>query len=387
MPSLRVLFVITSLGRGGAEKQLHLLLKYLDRERFAPSVVSLSPGGVWADRIRELGVPVTELPRRHGVELSRLQALQRLVRTGAPHVLQTFSPYDTAYGFPAGWVNRVPVLIASRRTEGDLYPGLGWAAGRVSRFLSRWADAIICNSEAPRLRAPKRLRSRHVVIHNGVEPLRPRRPRADVRRALGLPEHAPVVGSVGRLVAAKDYPLMLRVAIEVLRTHPDTTFLLVGGGPLEMELRSRVHRLGLDHRVWLTGEREDVADIMSALDVFLLTSSREGTPNAVMEAMTLGVPCVVTSAGGTAELVAHGETGYVCPVGGQDELVASVRLLLDDAKARARLGEDGRARMASAFAPERMAAATEALYSRLLAGKRAPLPSTATEAVGRSLSP
>jgi glycosyltransferase involved in cell wall biosynthesis len=373
--------VISSLGRGGAEKQLHLLLKYLDRERFAPHVASLSAGGPWAQNIRELGVPVTELPRRHGAEISRLCALARVVRTTAPHVLQTFSPYDTAYGFPVGRVNRVPVLIASRRTEGDRYPGLGWTAGRLSRFLSRWADAIICNSEQPRRRAPRALAARHVVIRNGVEPLRPTRARADVRRALGLSEVAPVVGSVGRLVPAKNYPLMLQVALDVLRTHPETTFLLVGGGPLEAELRSRLRHLGLDRKVWLTGERDDVADLMSALDVFLLTSSREGMPNAVMEAMAVGLPCVVTDAGGSAELVVHGETGYVCPVGDQDGLATSVRRLLDDAAARDRFAAAGRARVACEFSPERMAAVTGALYSRLLAAKLSGVSLAAGEAV------
>jgi glycosyltransferase involved in cell wall biosynthesis len=383
---VRVLFVISSLGRGGAEKQLYLLLKYLDRERFAPSVASLSTGGLWARRIRALGVPVTELPRRHGVELSRLGALHRLVRRDGPHVLQTFSPYDTAYGFPVGWVNRVPVLIASRRTESDLYPGLGWAAGRVSRLLSRWADAIICNSDQPRRRAPRGLLARHVVIHNGVEPLRPIRPRDDVRRALGLPETAPVVGSVGRLVTAKNYPLMIQVALDVLRTHPATTFLLVGGGEMETELRVRIRRAGLERNVWLMGERDDVTELMSAFDVFLLTSNREGLPNAVMEAMALGLPCVVTNAGGSAELVAHGETGYVCALGDQHGLAEGVGRLLDDPAARARLGANGRTRMASEFSPDRMATATGALYSRLLSGKRAPAVSAAPGVVGGSLS-
>ena len=370
MDKARVLFVISSLGRGGAEKQLHLLLKYLDRERFVPQVASLSTGGPWAQRIRDLGVAVTEFPRRHGVELARLGGLTRLVRRTSPHVLQTFSPYDTAYGFPAGCAGRVPVLIASRRTEGDQYAGVGWTAGRLSRLLSRWADAIICNSDEPRLQAPRALKARHVIIPNGVEPMRPSRTRADVRRTLGLPEDAAVVGTVGRLVPAKNYPLMLQVAADVVATHPGTTFLLVGGGALETELRSRIHRLGLDRKVWLTGERDDVADLMAALDVFLLTSDREGMPNAIMEAMTSGLPCVVTDAGASAELVVHDETGYVCPRGDRAGLAASVRRLLDDAPTRARFAAGGRARMASDFTPERMAAVTGALYHRLLDAKR-----------------
>ena len=382
MTRARILFVIGSLGRGGAEKQLHLLLKHLDRERFEPRVASLSVGGVWATRIRELGVPVVEFPRRHSADLSRLRALAGLVRTTAPHVLQTFSPYDMAYGFPVGRVCGVPVLIASRRTEPARYVGLGWTAGRLSGLLWRWADAIICTGEGARHRAPKRLSARHVVIPNGVEPLRPTRSRGEVRRTLGLQDSDLVVGSVGRLVLAKNYPLTLEVALEVLQTHPQATFLLVGGGPLEAELRARIQHLGLEKKVRLAGERDDVADLMSAFDVFLMTSDREGMPNAVMEAATLGLPCVVTNAGASAELVVHGETGYVCPVGDRDGLVASVRRLLNDAAARERLGALGRARMASEFAPEHMAAAAEALYERLLAAKSSVVLAPAARTVG-----
>jgi glycosyltransferase involved in cell wall biosynthesis len=370
VPRARILYVIGSLGRGGAEKQLHLLLKYLDRDRFAPSVVSLSAGGTWAQRIRDLDVPVIELPRQRSFELARLRALIRLVREVAPHILQTFSPYDTTYGFLAGRASRVPTLVASQRTETSRYAKLGWTA-RLGRFLWRWADAVICNSQPDR-RQPSRQFRRHVVIYNGVEPMQPARSREQVRHALGLQHGDLVVGSVGRLVAAKNYPLALQVARQVLETHPQARFLLVGGGPLETDLRTRIRHLGLEARVQMTGERDDVADLMNALDVFLMTSDHEGMPNALMEAGALGLPCVVTDAGASAEVVVHGESGYVCPVGDRDGLVASLRSLLDDASARGRLGANGRARMVSAFAPERMARDTEALYERLLAAKPYP---------------
>jgi glycosyltransferase involved in cell wall biosynthesis len=367
---IRVLFVIAGLGRGGAEKQLHLLLKYLDRERFAPSVASLSAGGVWAERIRALDIPVTEIPRRRSLELARFRALVRLVRQSAPHIVQTMSPFDTLYGFPAACLGRAPVLIASQRTETDQYPELGWAGTPFTRILWSWADAIICNSERARRRAPSGLASRHVVIDNGIEPLRPTRSRAEVRQSLGLSETGLVVGRAGRLVSGKNYPLLLQVAREVTTTHPKTRFLVVGGGPLEAAIRAQIHELGLEGKVLLTGERDDVADLLGAVDLFLLTSDREGMPNSVMEAMTLGLPCVVTDVGATAELVVHGQTGYVCPPGDHDALAASVRGLLDNAETRYRLGANGQARVSVTYTPERMAETTMALYERTVAAKR-----------------
>jgi glycosyltransferase involved in cell wall biosynthesis len=370
VPKARILFVIDSLGRGGAEKQLHLLLKYLDRDRFAPTVACLSVGGPWAQRIRDLDVPVIEIPRRRSYEPARLRAVFRVVRSVAPHILQTFSAYDTPYGFLAGRASRVPALVASQRTEASRYARLGWT-GRLGRFLWRWADAIICNSEPDRRRSSWSFR-RHVVIYNGVEPMRPARSREQVRRALGVHDGDLVVGSVGRLEEPKNYPLALEVARQVLATHPRARFLLVGGGSLEADLRARIRHLGLEERVQVTGERSDVADLMNALDVFLMTSDSEGMPNAAMEAGTLGLPCVVTDAGASAEVVAHGRSGFVCPVGDREGLVAQLRHLLDDAPVRRRFGEAARARMAREFSPERMAGATEALYERLLATKAPP---------------
>ena len=383
MARVRLLFVIAGLGRAGAEKQLYLLLKHLDRDAFAPTVVSLSAGGAWVAPIRALGVPVTELPRRHSLEGQRLLGLYRQVRRSAPDILQTVLFPDLAYGLLAGRLARVPVLIASRRIDhyGDGRPVLR----AVNRLLLPLADAVICNARRSLRYVPRALAARCAVIPNGVEPVIPARRRADVRHGLDLPADIPVVGTVGRLMPQKNHRLFLQVASDVLRSRPRAAFLLVGGGPLEAELRRQAGEPGLAGRVALTGERADVADLLGAMDVFLLTSEREGMSNALMEAMTLGLPCVATDAGGSAEVVAHGETGYVCPRGDRGSLAGHVGALLDDPGLRGRLGAAGRRRAVTGFAPDAMARATETLYRRLLDGRAGPPPSDAvswTEAEG-----
>ncbi len=365
--SVRVLYVIGDLGRGGAQKQLHLLLKHMDRSAFAPVVVALAEGGHWAGPIRALDVPVIELPRRRSLEAGRLVALYRTVRRVAPTILQTMLFSDHAYGLLTGCLARTPILITSRRV--DQYTEATSAVRRLSQVLWRRADATVCNAERSRQAAPAALAGRHVVIPNGIEPVTPTRGRAEVRRDLGIPEGALLVGGVGRLVPGKNQSLFIDVASEILRGRHDVRFVLVGGGPLETELRARIHRLALEKAVLLTGDRGDVADLMGAMDVFLLTSEREGMSNATMEAMSLGLPCVVTDAGGGEELVADGETGYVCARGDRQALAERVGRLLDDPQLRRRLGERGRNRIREEFSPERMASATQALYRRLLAAR------------------
>jgi glycosyltransferase involved in cell wall biosynthesis len=366
----RILYVTSSLGMGGAERQLYLLLKHVDRAAWAPTVVSLHAGGVLAEPMRALGVEVVELPRRRHGDLTRLASLYRLMRRVRPHLVQTFLLADTVYGFAAARAARVPVLVASRRT--DRYDTFPWHVRLANRVLWSWASAVITNSERGRQLAPARLRERHVLIRNGVEPLPVGRARVDTRQALGIAPEAPVVGTVGRLVAAKNHRRLLDVAAAVVARRPHVTFVVVGGGPLEGALRAEAAARGLEHRVRFTGERADVGDLLYAMDVFLLTSDREGLCNAVMEAMDARLPCVVTDVGGNRELVEDAVTGYVCA--DTPALTDRVLRVLDDPLLRGRLGHAGRVRMRDRFGAERAARDTEALYARLLdvAPRRAP---------------
>ena len=365
MADRRILYVTSSLGMGGAERQLYLLLKHMDRTAFAPTVVSLHPGGVLAEPMRALGVEVVELPRRGRGDLGRLMALYRLVKRVKPDIVQTFLLADTVYGFAAARAARVPVLIGSRRTDSyDTFPRHVRAANRV---LWSWASAVITNSERGRQLAPARLRDRHVLIRNGVEPLSVHGSRVDTRKALGIAEDAFVIGTVGRLVPAKNHRRLLDVAAAVVARRPRATFVVVGGGPLESALRTEAAARGLEERVLFTGERADIGDLLQAMDVFLLTSDREGLCNAVMEAMDCRLPCVVTDVGGNRELVDDGETGYVCA--NTSMLIDRVLRVLDDSLLRTRLGQAARVRMRERFGAERVARETEALYRRLLRGE------------------
>jgi glycosyltransferase involved in cell wall biosynthesis len=359
----RLLYVISSLTRGGAERQLYLLLKHLDRREFDAAVVSLTSGGALAASIRRLGVPVTELPRRGRLDLRRLSSLCGAISAFAPHIVQTFMLADTLYGFLAGRWAGVPILVTSRRTEqyGEFPPMLRLVNGLVSR----WADAVICNSRRAVDHLPAHLAARHVVIPNGVEPLPVRGSRAEVRRTLGVPPTALVVGTVGRMVPAKNHLRFVEVARDVIAQRPDCVFVLVGDGPREAEVRARIDALGLQGKLLLTGEREDVGDLLSAFDVFLLTSDREGLCNAVMEAMLSGLPCVVTDAGGNGELVRHRATGFVCPLTTAALSEGVLRLLADPAL-RHSFGTAGRGWMERQFGPTTVAQTTQGLYRRLL---------------------
>lgn len=185
---------------------------------------------------------------------------------------------------------------------------------------------------------------------------------AALRQGLGIPEGARVVGGIFRLYEEKRPLLWLAAAAEVAARHPDTHFVIFGTGPLTDTLREKAAASGLAGRLHLPGTIADAALGLSLLDVFLLTSMFEGTPNVVLEASTLGVPVVATAAGGTAEAVAEGRTGHVALDAEPATIAGLVGRILDAPDAWAGRREDGQRFIRERFGLDRMLDETLALY-------------------------
>jgi glycosyltransferase involved in cell wall biosynthesis len=364
----RIAYVIGELGTGGAEYQLYELVRGLDRTRFAATVLALSAGGYWAERIRALGVPVIELPSRHSMELGRLRRLRGHLRDLAPHVLHTVLWSGNAYGRLAALGLGIPVVIAAER---NVIRRPGWQR-LVERALDGVTDRYLVNSAAivHELGAQGGLsRAKMQVVHNGIDlsalpPFDPDRTRA--RAALGFDPARRLVAQVGRLEPQKDYPTFLAAAARVAARVGDVDFLVVGEGRLRGELEGEAARLGIADRVRFTGVRHDVPAVLGAVDVLALTSLYEGLPNAVIEAMATGAVAVATDVGGARELVVPGETGVIVPVGRPDTVADAIAGLLDDPPRARRMAVAARARIEERFSVATMVQRTAALYEECL---------------------
>jgi glycosyltransferase involved in cell wall biosynthesis len=215
-------------------------------------------------------------------------------------------------------------------------------------------------------------RERVRTVYSGV-PARARPDparRATLRKELGLPDGAPVVGSVGALAAHKDPVTLVRGAAVVLRERPAARLLLVGDGPLRGEIEREARALGVADRVVLAGFRDDAIDCLSLLDVFAVTSRLEGLNTTVLDAMALGLPIVATRAGGIPEIVADNECGVLVPPGDPEALARALVLLLEDRQRAERFGAAARERSRS-FTEERMVSETERVYRDVLAARAA----------------
>jgi glycosyltransferase involved in cell wall biosynthesis len=362
-----VLIVIKGLGRGGAEQLLLSGVPYLDTASYRYQFAYLLP---WKDSlVPELtgaGFAVHCLEGARGPGWAgRLRALVRREGIGLVHV---HSPVAAA-GVRAVAGRRTRVVYTEHNLWGRYHPAT-WAAN-LATFPRN--DHVFAVSETVRqsIRYPGPLRLLPMppleTLHHGLDPAALPVPGRDgVRAELGIPEDAPVVGSVANFKAAKDHATLLRAAAQVRQAIPSVRFVLVGQGPLEAETRRLAGQLGLDQTVVFAGFRTDATRLMAGFDAFALSSTYEGLPIALIEAMAVGCPAVVTRVGGTPEVVTDGVHGFLVPPRDPAALAAGLTRLLGDRALRDGLGQAAAAR-AQDFDIRTAVRRMEQVYARLLA--------------------
>jgi glycosyltransferase involved in cell wall biosynthesis len=335
-----VLYVVSQLGQGGAEQQLYYVLKYLKPNA---KVLSLAPGGYWAQPIRELGYEVIELARAGSFDLNRLQAVTRWIRTLRPDILHLFMDgVPGAYGRLGAWLTRHPRLIVGMRNHPARDPG--WYTWMRRLWLDRPAAIIVSNArqcqeyliEQDKLPAHKAR-----FIPNGLE-LDRFLPDSSADRKSFLPadwQDKVIVGTIGALANRKSPETFVQVAACILKECEHVRFIHAGDGPLKGMVENLSQELGISDSILFLGSRSDAPDILRAMDIFLLTSRNEGMPNVVMEAMATALPCVVTDIGDCKDLVRDGEVGYVAPVGNVTRLAEHVRTLIENESLRRKMGQ------------------------------------------------
>jgi glycosyltransferase involved in cell wall biosynthesis len=368
----RVALVIGQLGAGGAERQLYELVSGIDRARFHCVVYCLSDRvSPYGPMIEEAGLALRALPRRHHFELTRLLTLAAALRKDRIELVHSFLFIANAYAWAARRLAGVPRLVTSARNCKDVGQPRQW----VNHLAFRDSDAVVCNGEAVRSFVIQRYAApagRTVVIYNGVDLGRFPPPDSDPASPARQSGDGLVI-TVGRLVAQKDLVLFLEAAALVARQRPRTRFVVAGNGPCRQELQDTADRLGLAGTVTFLGERDDVPALLLAADVFWLTSSWEGLPNVLLEAMAAGRPIVARAVGACSEVVQDGVTGFLVAERDPRAFARHTLTLLADPDLAETMGAEGRRRASEKFSVARMVDATEDLYGALTSQHRSPV--------------
>jgi glycosyltransferase involved in cell wall biosynthesis len=314
--------------------------------------------------------------RRNVSPLEDAQAmvwLYRYFRRERPVLVATHLAKAGTLGRLAATLARVPVRVHT--FHGHVLDGY---FGRIStflflsieRFLSRHTTHFVAIS--PEIAGDlDRLgigRGKTSVVRLGLELEQlAGHPRGTLRRELGIPAEAAMVGIVGRLVPIKAHDLFLDAAARVVESDPDVHFVVVGDGELWAELHRQASAQGLDGRVHFTGWRQDLGDVYSDLDVVVCCSRNEGTPVSLIEACASERPVIGTRVGGVPDIITPGVNGLLVPSGDVPALAAAIKDLIADPARRAAMGVAGRRLVLERHGADRMVKELEDLYRSLLA--------------------
>lgn len=386
-PPLKVLHVITHLALGGATKNVLALCRLSDPARVRPAVLcgATSTKEATLDGTEDsLGITVHTLPslRQPIQPVADGLAYRDLIawlRREAWDVVHTHGSKAGILGRLAASAAGVPVIVHTvhgwghherqRRLARGLYVALERRAARVSDRLIVVAGVNREQGLADGIGTP----GQYATIRGGIDISRFRDISVDrraVRASLGIPEKAPVVGTVSRLAKQKAPGDFVRMAASIHALWPDAHFVFVGGGPLEEEIGAQVRAAGLETVVHLLGYRDDIPQLLRAFDVFVLNSLWEGLPAVFAQAMCARLPVVATDVGGAREAVLEDENGLLVPAGDPDSQAAAVMRLLGDPPRRRAMGRRGLEIVDPLFSERDMTRRVEALYWECMAAKR-----------------
>ena len=371
---IRVLELRSVWGTGGGpDKTILAGAKLLDPAHVATTVCYIRDARdqVFAldKRAAELGLDYVEVIERSSFDRKIWPALRDLVRrreidivhahdhktdllTWALAKREPIIPVSTAHGFAGdSWSEQIYYAVEKRL---------------LARFPRVIAVSQPIRAELIRTGShPDRV----TLINNGIDHRRFRRDRSQrdaVRRDLGFASENVVIGAVGRLESEKRFDLLLDAVAELRQRYPAVILAIAGEGRLRPDLEAKIAKLGLGQAARLLGHRSDVIALHHAFDIFVQSSEREGTPNAVLEAMALETPAVATDVGGTRELMRDGVDGLLVPRHDVAALRdAFDRVLADPAAARAR-AHSARARVESELSFEQRMRKVQSVYEELM---------------------
>ena len=376
--AIPVLHIITKLELGGAQQNTLYTVENLDQRQFISHLIA-GPGGMLNDEAsRILGERFAVAPRlirkiRPMTDLRAMRELRGMIRERKPQIVHTHSSKAGILGRLAAAAEKVPVVIHSihgfgiKAVKNPIMQRALLAAERAAARRTTHFIAVSRNNIDEGIGYRLFDESKVSLIYSGIRlerfrnaPLKP-----DLAKALGIPHGSPVVGMVACFKPQKAPLDFVELAGRIHAEEPRARFLMLGDGALRPQVEERISELELEGIVILAGWRRDVPELIKLMDVSVLTSRWEGLPRVIPQSLSAGVPVVVTRAGGSAEAVREGETGFVIEQGDIEGMTEKILLLLRNPDLAENMGRAGPASVKD-WDINGMVRAQEKLYLRLL---------------------
>lgn len=368
---IKILYIVTLSDRGGAQRYVADLATNLPRDHYQVAVAAGGNGPLFA-QLSDRGITTYQLKRLVRAinpikDYAAYVELKNLVRRVNPDVVHLNSSKAGVIGSIAAAHAGVPKIVytvhgfAFNEAVAAWKKWLYWLA---EKYFVRYKHALIFISEFDRrtsasLGLPNQ--KQLVTIHNGVNPpaLLQRPP---ARQALGLPADKVIIGSIANFYPTKDLVTMVRAVGIISQQQPDIHFALIGDGIERHALEAEIKRLELVDRVTLCGQHPQPGRYLSAFDVYVCSSVKEGFPFSILEAMAAGLPVVSTNVGGIPEMITNGGTGVLVEPKNPPALADAITSLLSDKNRADRLGRQAQQEVREKFSLERMVKETEKVY-------------------------
>ncbi len=371
---MRICHLISGDLWAGAEVQAYTLMRSL---KTVPGLdldaIVLNEGRLY-ERLCETGIDVSIVREKQHGFFAIKSIISRRLRGQSIDILHTHRYKENVIG---GLVRGRSAITGLVQTVHGMQEELhGLKSLKMKFYMSlnddltrrRFSKIIAVSNEIKRRLDEKFGEKKVVTIHNAVDAdlIEICRTAEEIKRELGIGGNQIVVGSAGRLVPVKAYDSFLKAAVIILRKRPNTAFVIVGDGPLGNELKKSAAELGIGANVIFTGFRDDVLDLVNALDVFVVSSIHEGIPMSALEAMAMNKVVVSTAVGGMPEIIEDNVSGLLAKPGSPEALAERCLAVIEDRKLRSDIEKNARARIEQKFSVERQRDQVLRLYKEVI---------------------
>lgn len=366
----KILHLIKSLGRGGAEMLLPISYKYASHDQFEYSYAYFLKGkDDLVYLLKENGAQVHSFEAGGNREiLLSAFSLAKYCKSNKVDIIHAHLPIAGVVARIAGRIAKIPVVYTEHNLMERYHP--------ITRFLNKSTFAMqahvvsVSRDVEQSIRKHTNTKVPVSTVLNGIDTLQFKRDLIggeELRKQYTIPMDATVIGFVAVFREQKQLPVWLKVAATILKSHPDSYFLLVGAGPLSDEIENLRDTLGLRNRLILPGLKENVRQHLSAMDIFFMSSKFEGLPLALLEAMACECAIVATKVGGIPEVIESGISGLLVSDQSQQEMAEALRFYLTNKEEIKAHGIAARQRVEEAFSIQRMVKELEGIYRSLIA--------------------
>lgn len=377
MAKTRILHLIKSLGRGGAEKLIPQTALVHDQSKFEfHCLYFYHQKENIVDELEAAGVQVHLIPSGNLGLFFQVNKVCEFVRENEFDLIHAHLPWAGILARLVGKKVKVPIVYTEHNTW-DRYNKLSYWGNRLTFKNQDIAIAVSyevalsmqLNSIWDPYQRGGRLQVK--VIQNGVntDVFVKKEDELALKEKLAIPLDSPIIGKVAVFRSQKRLWLWVEVAIKILQQFPQVHFLLVGDGEWRTKLENQISASGWQDHFHLVGVQKDVLPYLRIMDIYMSSSEFEGLPIAMLEAMSCEVPVVATRAGGIGEVIQHGKQGYLCGIDDWEELEKYCLQLLQNPTARDEMGEASRKQVLENFSMKKMVAELESIYLASQASK------------------